>query len=121
VPRPVVVLPRAPAVNNKTVAAGTSVVLMNAIEVNPDCSLIGLPVLRVVQAPTHGTVSISEQYGFPSYPRDNVRSACNTVRVPSNVAQYTPTPGFVGSDFVAMESISAMGSDMQAKFAITVK
>ena len=121
-PRPAVALPaQGPRIVNKTVAAGTSTILNTATSINPDCSLIALPTARITQEPAHGTVQLHPFDTFTSYPPTDPRAACARVKVPGIAAEYTPAPGFVGSDFTAIEYIFKDGKQAEVKFALTVK
>jgi hypothetical protein len=106
---------------SKTAAAGAPLTLNAATALNPDCSLIGVPAGRVTQPPVHGAVRLIRRDAFPNYPANNPHAACNTVKVPSLVAEYTSAPGFTGSDFTVVEFIFPDGKDAELKFAITIK
>ena len=121
-PRPAVApAAQGPRVVNKIVAAGTSTILNTATSINPDCSLIALPTARVTQEPVHGMVQLHPFDTFTSYPPTDPRAACAKVKVPGIAAEYRPAPGFVGSDFTAIEYIFKDGRQAELRFAITVK
>lgn len=106
---------------NKAVAAGSTTLLNTATSLNPDCSLVALPTARVTQEPVHGTVRFVREDIFPTYRPNDPHAGCNKVKAPSLVAEYTPAPGFIGTDFAILEYIFKDGRDVQLKFAITVK
>ena len=81
---------------SKTVAAGGLLKLGHYASVNPDCSLLGMPVVRLSAAPTHGvvrTVKTSAFSHFSGAPFDQ----CNSRRVPgvsrSSIDRKEALPG----------------------------
>lgn len=106
---------------NKTAAAGMPMRLNSALSLNPDCSVIGIPVGRLTQAPLHGTIRFIRQDVFPDYVPSNPRSRCNTVKFPAITVEYTSFPGYIGSDAAVVEIISPDGKDTEIKYAIAVK
>lgn len=110
-----------PHVIDKIVAAGTSVTLTAASSVNPDCSLMGIPTVRVMQAPVHGNIKLLHHDVFPRFPQINPRSKCNDKKMPGVVAIYTPDTDFIGSDFAEVEVFFPDGKADILKFSISVK
>jgi hypothetical protein len=106
---------------SKTAAAGMPLILDTATSINPDCSLLGVPTARVVQEPTHGRVQLIHRDAFPAYPPNDRHFACNKVKVPGLIAEYTSAAGFTGADFTVVELIFPDGGDAELRFAITVK
>ena len=49
---------------SKTVAAGRVLKLGHYATVNPDCSVLGMPVVRISTSPTHGVVKTMKTSGF---------------------------------------------------------
>jgi dienelactone hydrolase len=108
-------------VYRKTVAAGTTTTLNFAYGVNPDCSSRGLPKIRVVQAPEHGTATVASREDFPRFPANHPDAACNQRRVAGTAVDYTPAAGFTGADSLAFEEISLDHRDTVFRIAITVR
>jgi hypothetical protein len=78
--------------------AGTTQRLSLAFSLMPDCSLMGVPVVRAVEEPAHGKLLITETEEFPNFPPGNPRSKCNTSRVKGMLVSYKPDPGYIGTD-----------------------
>jgi hypothetical protein len=106
---------------SKTAATGMPLILNSATALNPDCSLIDVPSARVTQPPVHGEVRLIHRDAFPNYPASDRHAACNSVKVPSVVAEYTSAAEFTGSDYTVVEFIFPDGKEAEIKFAITVK
>jgi hypothetical protein len=105
---------------SKTVAAGGVFKLGHYASVNPDCSPLGMPVVRLSAAPTHGvvrTVKTSAFSRFTKAPFDQ----CNSRRVPGVSVEYRPERGFAGTDSFSVDIIYASGRERVESFAVTVK
>ena len=105
----------------RTVLADTTILLTHPIVLNPDCTVRGFSTLRIVQAPEHGEIEIGKRADYPNFPSGNPRSACGKKKARGSFADYTPDDGFVGQDFVIIESISPGGDDKLLKITISVK
>lgn len=105
----------------KTAVTGKPVILNSVFFVAPDCSGAGYAEVRITQQPQNGRVSLTKKPGFPAFPPSNVRHACNTRRVPGVEIRYVSKAGFIGQDYVAIESIFPDGSTLSRRYAITVK
>jgi hypothetical protein len=90
-------------------------------DVNPDCSVIGMPTVRVVEQPKSGKVTVENGTGFPGFPANNVRSKCNSNRVDGMVLSYIPNPGYAGTDSVLVDIIYPDGNASKRRYAIEVK
>ncbi len=89
--------------------------------VNPDCVTGGYPTLKVAKPPQHGQITIEEGTAYPEFAKDNVRSACNSKKVPSTLVFYTSEPGYVGSDSVALDRIGVLGAYGYHEYTINVR
>ncbi len=118
---PVAAAPATPREFAKTVAAGTTLRLIFAYSVNPDCTSRGLNTIRVTEQPTHGAARVQKTTDFPKFPPSNIRWDCNEAKVPGVALLYTPAPGFSGSDYLGFELISVEGADREFRVALTVK
>jgi hypothetical protein len=87
----------------------------------PDCSTVGRPTIRIIRAPEHGRVTVSQTRDFPSFPVSNIRSECNRRRVSGAAIYYVSQRGFVGTDYVDVEVIFAGGELRQRSFTINVR
>lgn len=101
--------------------SGRTQTISHYASINPDCSNKGYAAIKVVKAPEHGTVSIEQGVAYPNFAKDNVRWACNSQQVPVIVLSYTSEPGFVGSDTVSVEGVSAGGAFIQNHFVVNVR
>ena len=88
---------------------------------NPDCSSVGRPTIRLVRAPEHGRVTVSQTTDFPNFALSNIRSECNRRRVPGAALHYVSQRGFIGTDYVQAEIIFASGSMRQVSDTINVR
>jgi hypothetical protein len=88
---------------------------------NPDCSSAGETVVRLTQEPQHGRITISKASDFPSFPKKNVRHACNKKRVSGTQTVYVSERGYLGSDSAAIEIIFATGGTARRSYTINVK
>jgi hypothetical protein len=105
---------------DKAVASGRPLHLYHAYATNPDCSSVGAVVLRVVQPPAHGRVSIHQAGVFPNFPPANPRSACNRRRVPGVQATYVSERGYVGLDSVVLQALFPAGREIDVSVSIHV-
>jgi hypothetical protein len=88
---------------------------------NPDCSPVGYPSVRLVAAPSNGSVSIFKGSAFPVYASTNPRSACILRRRAGTLIEYRPRRNFEGSDSFTLDIIFPDGGDRTDSFNITVK
>jgi hypothetical protein len=102
-------------------ASGVPMRLNFVASVNPDCSDMGRPTIRLRQAPQHGTVEIAPAMDFPRFPTNDVRSACNQRRIAGTSARYVSRAGFLGTDFVDVDIIYVTGGMIHHTFSIDVK
>ncbi|MBR1135519.1 MAG: hypothetical protein E6614_34500 [Bradyrhizobium sp.] len=101
--------PGAAQAATKFVLSGRPVILYQAGATNPDCTAAGEVVLRVIQEPEHGKVTIRRAGFYPTFPDHNVRSACNRRRVPGVQAVYVSQRGYTGMDMVVIEAFWPAG------------
>jgi hypothetical protein len=90
-------------------------------DLNPDCSVIGTPTVRIVEQPKSGKVAVENGTGFPNFPASNIRSKCNSDRAEGTVLSYMPNPGYAGSDSVLVDIIYPDGNAIKRRYAIEVK
>lgn len=87
----------------KTTVNGQRIRIDGFYHLNPDCSLVGYPTIRVVSGPSAGRVAIKKEKGFPSFGADTARAKCNARRSPTMAVYYTPQRRFTGSDMFSFE------------------
>jgi hypothetical protein len=88
--------------------------------INPDCSPIGVAGVRVVEAPSHGKLTIDKGTGFTSYPQDNPRQACNRRRSDGMLVHYQPEAEYLGPDSVTIDVVFGDGGSRKWPYAIAV-
>src|SRR5262245_16455557 len=74
---------------NRIAASGKQIKLSFFAAVNPDCSAMGDPTVRITQDAEHGRVTTPSGRDFPSFSEPNVRTVCNTRRVQGRIVSYT--------------------------------
>ena len=114
-------LPAAAKDIDKVVSAGESLKSIGYASINPDCSTGGYPNVRLVTKPSNGELTVAKGEMFPSYPKGNARSACNSKKVPATMLEYQPKSGFTGTDSFAVQVIFPSGKEQKLKYNITVK
>jgi hypothetical protein len=90
-------------------------------DLNPDCSVIGIPTVRILESSKNGGIIVEKGSGFPSYPANNSRFKCNSNAVDGEVIFYMPEPGYVGADAMLVEIIYPDGTARTRRYAIDVK
>ena len=105
----------------KVAVSGKPVMLNFVYNTAPDCTNHGYAEVRIISQPQNGRVSVTRTTGFPTFPASNIRHVCNSRRVPGVEVRYTSRAGFLGTDYVSVESISPQGSSFSRSYAINVK
>ena len=90
-------------------------------DLNPDCSVIGVPTVRILEPSKSGSITVEKGTGFPNFPASNSRSKCNANSVDGQVIFYMPEAGYVGTDSVTAEIIYPDGTASMRRYAIEVK
>jgi hypothetical protein len=75
----------------------------------------------VIEQPVGGKVAIVQGTAFPEFGKDNIRSACNTKRVPARLLRYTGNAGYKGSDTVGLEIVWQNGEFWKRLYVIDVR
>jgi hypothetical protein len=114
----------APANGNThlTRAAVSGVRLRVAFEtaLNPDCSVMGKTVMRLLKSPSHGTATIEDTMDFTAYDSANQRYRCNEKRSAGTAMYYKSQPGYTGPDAESYEVIFPSGVRRMVDVDITV-
>lgn len=105
----------------RTVPSGKNQRIDFLASVNPDCSPIGIPTVRLVEGPQNGVVTTDRAKDFLPFPKTNIRSRCNGRRVAGLKLFYQSTSEFFGVDRVRLLVISASGGEREATYVIQVK
>jgi len=104
-----------------TAISGKPLKLNFSNSTNPDCGSVGETVVRLTQEPQHGRITISKASDFPSFPKQNVRHACNKKRVAGTQTVYVSERGYLGSDSAGIEIVFASGGTARRSYTINVK
>jgi hypothetical protein len=89
--------------------------------VNPDCTLKGLPVVRLSAAAQYGRITIDEDDGYPTFPMNSPYAPCNRQRIRGLAVSYVSNAGYTGSDSASVESIFPGGNYKAVRYSIVVK
>jgi hypothetical protein len=81
-----------------TAVAGQEIQVRRAYAMALDCTLIEPNRIAVIAQPSGGTLAEKAIEGFPAFPRDNPRSACNNQKVTTTFAVYKARDDFRGTD-----------------------
>ena len=101
---------------SKTVAAGGVLKVGHYANVNPDCSPVGVAVVRLSAPPMHGVVKPMRMMGFTG-----IYEVCNSRRVAGVSVEYRPERGFAGSDSFGLDVIYPGGIERVSSYDVTVK
>lgn len=111
--------PNAPVL--KGAESGKKQILGTASSTLPDCTTDGYPTVTIVRKPQNGLAEAEKTDAYPTFPKDNVRSACNSKKVPGVGFYYTSNPGFVGTDYASFELLYPDGNLRTLNFSISVR
>jgi hypothetical protein len=105
----------------KVVAAGHRLRIEFLYAIEPDCSSMGETVVRILEPPLHGNVTIQNGQGFTSFARHNQRYDCNMRKSDGTFVFYDPEPGFAGRDAMMLDIIFPTGQASRQRYAIEVR
>ena len=91
------------SVISKVALSGKAQVVQSYMSLNADCSSSGKSVVRIVEAPTHGNITIADDVAYPWFEKENQRYVCNTKQVPATNVTYQSDPGFIGTDTMKLD------------------
>ena len=106
---------------SSTVPAGIKRQIGFFTSLNADCTTNGDVQSRLIKPPANGTVELDDGPGYPSYPQNNQRFACNGRQVMGVRVFYTSKDGFTGKDAFETEFFAPAGQDIVWKYSVTVK
>ena len=105
----------------RTAVAGIPRALYFVYSVDHACNSAGDNVIRVVQAPVHGKLSINAVSDYPDFAPSAAFHTCNTTQVAGKKLVYTADRGYSGTDSVAVQVIYAGGVERTYSFNLNVK
>ncbi|MEL6060440.1 MULTISPECIES: hypothetical protein [unclassified Methylobacterium] len=91
------------------------------VELNPDCTRRGTPLIQLLEAPLNGSVTVTNARDYPYFRPPNERVACNKKKYDGKRLTYHPKPGFTGTDNVLIDEIASSGSVKNIRYVITVR
>jgi hypothetical protein len=113
--------PELPAIDRSLVAAaGTSIRVGYAYDLNPDCSVAGDIVMRLVTPPKFGSVRLEKEPGFSRYAKNDRRFECNSQRV-DVMRIYYDAPQAEANDAFAVDTFYANGNVRRFNISVSVK
>jgi hypothetical protein len=86
-----------------------------------DGTSMGYPIVRVLAAPSHGSLTTEEATDYPAYARDNQRYDCNIRKAPGTRLFYQSEPNFAGADTGVVEVIFPSADARTVTFGLTVR
>jgi hypothetical protein len=113
--------PAQPLELTRVVATGQRLRLEFLFWIQPDCSSAGPTVVRILEKPQHGTLTVENGQGFTSFPKENQRYECNTRKSDGTLVFYEPESEFTGKDSITLDIIFPMGQSSKRHYAIEVK
>jgi hypothetical protein len=87
----------------------------------PDCSPAGKPVVRILEQPQHGTLSIENGQAFTDFPQDDQRAACNAHQSDGTLVFYQPSADYRGADSITLSVTLSVAGSLKRHYAIDVK
>jgi hypothetical protein len=90
-------------------------------DLNPDCSPIGEPAVRLTKPADHGAVTVRAGEGYTNFAPANSRNHCNYRPTPGVNAIYTAERGYTGPDTVVLDIIFPTGEERQFAYNLNVK
>ena len=106
---------------NRVAASGTPQTMAFASAVRRDCTPYGEIVVRVLEAPSHGKVTIKSAYEYPSLSPFQPAAACNARRVRGKLVTYTPDRNYAGPDAARIQIITPTGQEITNGYVFIVK
>ena len=88
---------------------------------NPDCSSVGIPTVRIIEQPHNGNITVENGTGYSNFPPENQRYECNKRKSEGVVVVYDPHPGFTGADSITLDFITPRGLELKRHYSIEVK
>jgi len=90
-------------------------------DLQPDCSSAGKLVVRILELPQHGTLSIGYGRAFTDFPQNDQRAACNAHQSDGTLVFYQPSADYRGADSITLSVALPLVGDLKRHYAIDVK
>ena len=75
---------------SRVVASGQKLRLEFLYAIQPDCSSTGQTIVRIVEEPQRGTLTVEYGQGFTNFPKGNQRYECNMRKSDGTLVFYEP-------------------------------
>jgi hypothetical protein len=106
---------------SRSAAAGQKIRVEFLVAIEPDCSSMGNTTVRVLEQPSHGTLTVENGQAFTNFAKDNQRYDCNTRRSDGTLVFYEPKPDYAGADSISLYVIYPGGLAQTRHYSIEVK
>lgn len=110
-----------PMTYQKTALSEQEIFIFQDANVNPDCTVAGVDVVRTASGPSHGTLRIVDGKFFPNFPKTSERYKCNSQSSDGVRAFYKSAPDFKGQDQVSLIVHTFTGNVRNVVVNITVE
>ncbi len=104
-----------------TMAPGATTTINFFVSVTPDCSVDGMPSVRIVKQPEHGAVKVIQREDFARASQNALPVACGKKRLAGLAVEYTAKRDYSGDDALEFETITKTGGKTEFKVPITVE
>ena len=111
----------APTTTVSTVVSGIRTRIGFSFSLNPDCSVDGTIVVRVLQPPKNGKFESVDEIGNSNYEKKDQKFRCNIESRLVSKYFYTSDEGFSGKDRLMIETFFPNGNSRKRTFEVTVK
>jgi hypothetical protein len=91
------------------------------LELNPDCTPVGIPTIFVMTPPSHGTLSVEQGTAYPTFPKENQRYECNRQKALAALIYYQSSAGYAGPDTATIEVLLPSGFVRAYTYTFTVR
>jgi hypothetical protein len=86
-----------------------------------DCSSVGRSIVKIIEPPQHGTLSIENGKAFTDFPQTDLRYGCNSRQSDGTLAFYQPNADYHGADSVTLSVTLPLGAARTRHYSIDVK
>jgi hypothetical protein len=90
-------------------------------DLQPDCSSAGKLVVRILEQPQHGTLSVENGQALTDFPQGDQRAACNAHQSDGTLVFYQPSADYRGADSITLSVTLPAVGDLKRHYAIDVK
>jgi dienelactone hydrolase len=104
----------------KAAKANMQATIQQFASLSRDCTPDALPTVKPLQPPAHGNTAMEVIEDFPNFPATSPLAKCNSRKTRMLRFSYKSSPGFNGTDFLALAITEAAKPAQTMKFAIHV-